>query len=69
MNSQERVQIRELKVGSKFRMSMNDKELLTISDIDDEVAYCSHFIGLYVLPLERFVYAVHSKETSSNTTS
>ncbi|MEQ8245809.1 hypothetical protein [Fulvivirga sp.] len=48
---------------------MNDKELLTISDIDNEMAYCNHFIGLYVLPLERFVYAVHNKEALSNTTS
>lgn len=48
---------------------MNDRELLTISDIDNEVAYCNHFIGLYVLPLERFVYVLHDNETLPNTTS
>lgn len=69
MNSINRVQIKELKVGSKFRMSINDKEQLTISEIDSEVAYCNHFIGLYVLPLERFVYVIDSKEISPNITS
>ncbi|MEQ9165075.1 MAG: hypothetical protein RLO12_02365 [Fulvivirga sp.] len=69
MNSWEKVLIGELELGSKFRVSMNDKELLTISDIDNEMAYCNHFIGLNVLPLERFVYAVHNKEALSNTTS
>ncbi|MTI38269.1 hypothetical protein [Fulvivirga lutimaris] len=69
MNSLDRVQIKELKVGEKFKMSMNDREQLTISDIDSEVAYCNHFIGLYVLPLERFVYVVHDNGALPNTSS
>ncbi len=66
MNSLIRVKIKELKVGAKFQLSLNDKQSYTISDIDSQVAYCNHFIGSYVLPLERFVYVDRDKEMSPN---
>ncbi|QSE97124.1 hypothetical protein [Fulvivirga lutea] len=58
MISPERVQVKQLKVGSKFKMGLNEREILIINELDSQVAYCSHFLGIYVLPVERFVYKV-----------
>ena len=53
-----RVQVKELKVGSKFKMGQNELDILVITELDNQVAYCTHFLGIYVLPVERFVYKV-----------
>ena len=58
MNTPERIKVKELKVGAKFKMSPNERDILVINELDTEVAYCTHFMGIYVLPLERYVYKV-----------
>jgi hypothetical protein len=45
-------------------MSPHDRETLTVKDKDKDVAYCDHFFGVYVLPLERFVYMIVENENS-----